>query len=312
MAIIGIHSVEYGVDDLEGSATFFTDMGLQPVAQEGPTRDFRLRDGSSVVLRGADDPVLPGRFEMAPGVRRVTWAVDTPQSLSELEQAVAVDRKVARVGELAIAFVDDAGVPTMLAVAQPVPVHARPELVNAPGRVERWNRNRQWPVGASPSVMQHVVFATPDVRRAAAFYVNRLGFRISDIQDGGGYFLRADGRSEHHNIFWQPGQKLAFRHLAFGVENIDELMVGATNMLRRGWTSELGLGRHRISSTFFYYFACPAGGDAEYSTDTDYLDDDWVPRVWDRAFGHIWWCSRPRAHDPTPKVRLSTPEERAL
>lgn len=312
MAIIGIHSVEYGVEDLQGSASFFGDMGLQAVEQDDTCSRLALRDGSTVVLHRADAAGLPERFEPAPGVRRVTWAVDTAASLDALARSVAADRGVTRDDDRTVSFVDDAGLPTRLTVAQPRPVHARPELVNAPGRVERWNRHRHWPVAARPSVMQHVVFATPDVRRAAAFYVNRLGFRISDIQDGGGYFLRADGRNEHHNIFWQPGQKLCFRHLAFGVENIDELMVGATHMLRRGWTSELGLGRHRISSTFFYYFRCPAGGDAEFSTDTDYLDDDWVPRVWDRAFGHIWWCSRPRAHDPEPRVRHSTPEERVL
>lgn len=312
MAIIGIHCVEYGVDDLQASTAFFADMGLQICAQDEGSCRFELADGSAVVLRRDDDEALPGRFEAVSGVRRITWAVDTPQALDELERAVAADREVTRVNGQAIAFVDDAGVPTMLTVSQPRPVHAQPDLINAPGRVERWNRHRHWPLAARPSVMQHIVFATPDVRRAAAFYVNRLGFRISDIQDGGGYFLRANGRHEHHNIFWQPGQRLGFRHLAFGVESIDELMVGATQMLRKGWTSELGLGRHRISSTFFYYFRCPAGGDAEYSADTDYLDDHWVPRVWNRAFGHIWWCSRPRAEDPAPNVRLSTPEERSL
>lgn len=312
MAIIGIHTVEYGVDDLPASTKFFTDMGLVPRELLEQCSEFALPDGSSVCLRKAGDASLPARFEAAPGVRRLTWAVDTRESLGALERAVGADRDVTRLSDDAITFTDDAGVPTVLRVTRLLPVSARPELTNAPGRIERWNRHRHWYTTAHPSVMQHIVFATDDVRKAAAFYVNRLGFRISDIQDGGGYFLRADGRNEHHNIFWQPGQRLAFRHLAFGVESIDEIMIGATRMQRQGWTSELGLGRHRISSTYFYYFRNPAGGDAEYSSDTDYLDDDWKPRVWGRLFGHLYWASRPRAEDPVPQVRLARPEELML
>jgi hypothetical protein len=37
---------------------------------------------------------------------------------------------------------------------------------------------------------------------------------------------------------------------------------------------------HRIDSALFYYLPCPAGGEAEYGADSDYLDDNWVPRDW--------------------------------
>jgi hypothetical protein len=50
-------------------------------------------------------------------------------------------------------------------------------------------------------------------------------------------------------------------------------------MVRHGWTaSEIGLGRHRIDSALFYYFPCPAGGEAEYGADADCIDESWVPR----------------------------------
>jgi catechol 2,3-dioxygenase-like lactoylglutathione lyase family enzyme len=312
MAIIGIHSVAYGVHDLDASVRFYSDFGLVPVRSDTAGADFALPDGSTVLLRHAHDPALPAAFEPGPGVRQVTWAVDSTASLRLLADSLAADREVMPLPDDAVAFVDDAGLPTVLRVAQPRAVLSPPDPTNAPGRIERWNSHRRWHDAARPKVMQHVVFAHPDVRRAAAFYVNRLGFRISDIQDGGGFFLRADGRNEHHNIFWQPGKALNFRHLAFGVESIDEIMAGAARMQRLGWHSALGLGRHRISSTYFFYFDNPAGGDAEYSTDTDYLTDEWVPRVWGRKFGHIWWTARPRDEEPAQEVRLSRPEERAL
>jgi hypothetical protein len=37
---------------------------------------------------------------------------------------------------------------------------------------------------------------------------------------------------------------------------------------------------------------CPAGGEAEYHADTDYLDDNWIPRVWDFKFGSLLWAHK--------------------
>jgi len=33
-----------------------------------------------------------------------------------------------------------------------------------------------------------------------------------------------------------------------------------------------------VSSAFFWYVQCPAGGLAEYSTDADFLTGSWKPR----------------------------------
>jgi catechol 2,3-dioxygenase-like lactoylglutathione lyase family enzyme len=153
--------------------------------------------------------------------------------------------------------------------------------------------------------MQHIVFSAPDPRAAARFYVQRLGFRISDIQEEGGVFLRAPGNVQHHNLYWQRGEEQAFRHVSYGVSNVDEVMAGAAFMSRQGVQSRQGLGRHRISSTFFYYLPNPCGGEAEYSTDSDCLNDQWQPRVWGRAFGHIWWLAQGRAQEPAERMRLA-------
>jgi hypothetical protein len=110
---------------------------------------------------------------------------------------------------------------------------------------------------------------------------------LSDIQEGFGIYLRADGSNHHHDFLLLnanaplPGcdGKTRFDHANFGVEDIDELMIGANHMVRRGWeASRIGLGRHRIDSALFYYLPCPAGGEAEYGADADYIDDSWVPR----------------------------------
>jgi hypothetical protein len=53
-----------------------------------------------------------------------------------------------------------------------------------------------------------------------------------------------------------------------------------------------GISRHRISSAIYYYCDIPGkGGEAEYHADTDYLDDNWVPRAWDFRFGSLLWAN---------------------
>jgi len=83
------------------------------------------------------------------------------------------------------------------------------------------------------------------------------------------------------------------QHAAFGVEDIDEVMIGVGRMGERGWFKDLrktgGLGRHRISSAIYCYVPNPNGGEAEYTCDTDYLDDNWIPRVWQWQFGAAMW-----------------------
>jgi catechol 2,3-dioxygenase-like lactoylglutathione lyase family enzyme len=179
-----------------------------------------------------------------------------------------------------------------------------PDRVNSPGRIERLNQHRQWRMRARPKTINHVVFFSADYVRSFEFFRDRLGFRYSDHSRGVGVFARADGTHEHHSIFWvncklpvAPGNKPGYMHMAFGVDDIDELMLGANIMERKGWkntshNSSGGLSRHRISSALYYYVDCPAGGEAEYHADTDYLDDNWVPRSWDFKFGSLLWAHK--------------------
>ncbi len=62
-----------------------------------------------------------------------------------------------------------------------------------------------------------------------------------------------------------------FVHISFGVENLDELLAGANHMQRQEWASKLGLGRHRISSTIYFYIESRAGGEAESHSEENIL-----------------------------------------
>jgi catechol 2,3-dioxygenase-like lactoylglutathione lyase family enzyme len=311
MAIVGVHSAIYGVADLARCEKFFSDFGLTVHRQTADELDYRLPEGSHVILKRADDPSLPPAFAAGSGIRRVIWGVDDRNSLDAIEADLRRDRQVARDENGTLLCEDDVGLPIGFRVFKREALTSEEEFINAPGLARRWNKHRRWFSRATPQLIHHVVFGFPDFEKAAAFYRTRLKFRVTDVARNRGIFLRADGRSDHHNIFWMKTEKPAFMHTSFGVENLDELLAGANHMQRQGWNSKLGLGRHRISSTIYFYIENPAGGEAEYSADTDCLNDNWQPRIWEPVFGNQHWVADLPAFlatSPNEDVRLLADE----
>lgn len=288
MAIIGIERLVYGVEDVTESNRFFRDFGLAEV-EDAEGGCFELQNGASVVVRPLGHSALPkqGRI-VGPGVQEVVWGVDSQASLDRLRARLEQVVQLTQDGEF-IRFVTPFGVPMALRLWQPRPVVCAPDPQNAPGSIRRLNRPRRWRLQAVPRLITHVVFAVPDHDSVYNFMIDVLNFRLTDRQNGFGNYLRADGTNNHHNILLLnaeapfPGMdgKLRFHHANFALEDLDEIMISVNHMIRKGWAaSDQGLGRHRVDSALFYYFPCPAGGEAEFGADADYVDDNWIPREW--------------------------------
>jgi catechol 2,3-dioxygenase-like lactoylglutathione lyase family enzyme len=303
MAILGVESVIFGVDDMAKCGQFWENFGLTPLSRSEHEAVFEVTTGSKVVVRRRDDPSLPPAYAHACGVRETIWGVDTQAALNKLIADLGSDREIQHDPDGTVHFLADDGMPLGLRVWAKRPVVCQPDPVNAPGNIQRLNLHRKWRRRAIPKTINHVVFFAHDYVTSLEFFVKRLGFRYTDHSRGAGAFARADGTNEHHSIFFvstalpvapdEPG----FMHIAFGLEDIDELMLGVNQMEQKGWTntspnSSGGLSRHRISSAIYYYFDNPNGGEAEYHVDTDYLDDNWVPRVWDWRFGSLLWATK--------------------
>ncbi len=144
----------------------------------------------------------------------------------------------------------------------------------APG-VERWGTN------VKPRRLGHVVLGTPDNDIAQRFFVEGLGFKISDEIAGRAAFMRCS--SDHHNVMVQNAPVAMLHHTSWQVNDVDDVGRGAATMLakdpnRHGW----GLGRHHIGSNFFYYLRDPEGTFSEYYSDMDCIVDDalWTPQDW--------------------------------
>lgn len=245
MAIVGIESVVFAVDDLDLCTRFWDDFGLVPVAHTKAESVFEAASGSKVICRRQDDPRLPKlrpNWFDGPGIRETVWGVDTAEALESLVTDLSRDRQVQRDPDGTAHFYTDDGMPLALRLFRKRTVTSIPDRVNSPGRIERLNQHRQWRTRARPKTINHVVFFSEDYVASFDFFRDRLGFRYTDHSRGVGVFARANGTNEHHSIFWVncklpvvPGNRPGYMDMAFSVDDIDELMLGANIMERRGW-----------------------------------------------------------------------------
>jgi len=284
MAIIGVESITFGVSDPGTLVRFFDDFGLP----RATGTDFVLPEGSKILVRHKDDESLPPPFLSGEGPREVIWGVDDDQALAAIELELRKDREVVPDDAGTLHCTDPNGIRIGFRVFHRAKLDGETPQENTLAHPRRWNTHRKWYDRARPKAIQHVVFLVSKMDEAIDFYVNRLNFRISDIARQRGVFLRADGRNEHHNLFF-AFREIGFHHIAFSVDSVDELMAGANYMQRKKWKAGTGLGRHRISSVLYYYFSAPTGGEIEYAADTDFLDDNWQPRIWGPRYGNQHW-----------------------
>ena len=281
----GIEKVTYGVTDLDKARAFWTDFGLTPVENADGHMEFGARNGASVVIRAADDPSLPPPVgaDVDATVREAMFGVKSKDDLQALAAALSRDGDVREDADGSIHSVDPVGFGLAFRVRQTKPVQAPVQEINVPGRPTRINKRAEMVPKAKPYEMSHIVYMTDDLENQKNFYVEKLGFKLTDAYPGRGYFLRGSDSHNHHNLFLlDPGiGKRGFHHLAFEVGTIHELFGGGNNMTRNGWDTMIGPGRHPISSCYFWYFKNPCGGAAEYDFDSDVVDDNWVANDWE-------------------------------
>lgn len=311
MSILGVESVVFGVSDLAESARFWSDFGLTAESISADEAIFRLASGSRVFLYPHGDPHLPSPDPfVGDGLKETVWGVDTAVNLERIAASLASEVLVTRDEDGTVRCRCPDGQPIALRVWDKRAVVSQASPVNTPSSYPRFNHHRIWRHKAIPKTINHVVFFSPDYIGSFEFYERHMGFRYTDHSKGTGLFARADGTYEHHSIFWVncdlpiAPDNFKFMHIAFGMDDIDEVMLGANLMEHKGWKNTTmntsgGISRHRISSAIYYYCEIPGdAGEAEYHADTDYLDDNWVPRAWDFKFGSLLW-----AHNAPPIFR---------
>jgi catechol 2,3-dioxygenase-like lactoylglutathione lyase family enzyme len=266
MALTGVDAVVFGVAEMDTARQFLTDWGLRETRTEADRLVFETLDGGEVVVRPADAPDLPPAIEPGSTLREVIWGVDDEADLGRL-------RPVADPNGLQLGF----------RVSRRRPMQVTPTPANAPGTPQRVDRRSPVHVRARPIKLGHVVLFAADFAAMRAFYTERIGFTVSDEYPGHGVFLRCRTPGEHHNLFIlnRPG-KPGVNHVAFTLSDVHEVIGGGIAMAAKGWKTEIGPGRHPISSAYFWYFLNPLGPPLEYYADDDWCTEAWVPQSFER------------------------------
>ena len=163
--------------------------------------------------------------------------------------------------------------------------HPRHALNDAKAGLRRAGTlSRHTPGPAKVLRIGHGVIMSTTPGKMADWYREMLGLLCSDevvMPDGslGLSFNRLDGGQEyvdHHVLLIQGGPQCGLNHVAFEIQDLDDLMLGHEHLRAKGYDSVWGVGRHVYGAQIFDYWMDPWGFMYEHWTDTDRLNADFV------------------------------------
>ena len=286
MNIIGPDALVFGVDDVDGLRHLPDRLRPRARRRRREGRPVRRRwTARAIVIRSRDDPGLPRRWRCrkhaAPDRLRRRGRGDGPIGGRRTRARPA---GAARSPTAASRSTDDHGFRIEVS-------SDRPSRARFAGRARSTPRDRRRSAasirsascrtcrpGPGRSPMSSALYPTSP--RPRPFYVNRLGFKVTDRLGNAGPFLRPAGTQDHHTLFFiqTPPHMKGCEHFAFHMGGPTELMLAGTRFIKAGYQSFWGPGRHKFGSNWFWYFNSPLGCHVEYDADMDLHDDEWTPR----------------------------------
>ncbi|MCO5163785.1 MAG: VOC family protein [Mesorhizobium sp.] len=284
MRIIGPDELIFGVDNISDGRAFLVDYGLDETdsrGDEGGT--FEAADGTAITLRRRDDASLPPPLPTATLLRRTIWGVEDEATIEAIADELSKDRDVVRTSDGMLACKDDTGFEIAFRVTRRRKLDLPAEMINSPGAKPGRGPNivgANEDAPAKPRTLSHIVYFVPDMDVMANFYIQRLQFVVTDKFTNTGPFLRPQANLDHHVLFMiqTPPYMQGIEHLAFHMQGPTELMLAGSRMVKKGYESFWGPGRHKFGSNWFWYFNSPLGTHVEYDADMDLHDGDWIHR----------------------------------
>lgn len=283
MSIRNIDKVVFGADDLTEAYRFLVDWGLNKILAEPGHLLFETLNGAQVEVRQTNDPALPSPMQAGPTLREVVWGVKDADTLDGVMARLEATGPTQTGEDGLFRTVDPNGLSHGFRVSKVRPHTGTAQRSNAPGDHQRIDVRSPVYDRALPAEVGHIVLFAGDLDAMLAFYTDRLGFIVTDSYPGHAAFLRGQVNGVHHNAFILKREgKPGLNHVAFTVNDIHEVFGGGLAMSRKGWETDIGPGRHPISSAYFWYFKSPFGAALEYYADEDVCTEAWEPRAFER------------------------------
>lgn len=315
--IKGLDRIRFGVEHLEDALRFADDWGLTQIeSDQDHSHLFVTIDNSQVEIFQAD-PSNPACTPIGStsGMCEMVWGVEDQASLDAIATELGRDREVSIDADGTVHSQDDLGIRIAFRIAQRSYVPFSDTQFNSPSQPKRVNSRAPRYNKAQPYEISHLAIGVDHAGEAVKFYLERLGFLISDRYADRGVFIRCSAEGNHHHLFFMNGKTpgTRFNHLAFKVRDIHEVIFGGQHIDSQGWITFAGPGRHRVSSACFWYFLSPFGGAWEYAADEDIVTQDWESTDF-AAEAHIFteWTFGLEKSDGTLRGPISQSKAQAL
>lgn len=150
------------------------------------------------------------------------------------------------------------------------------------GPVARQGENAADP-GRRPIKFQHTTLGTDNVAQMVSFFVDTVGFRISDqLEDGRFAWLRSD-RDHHTLAVVENGVPGDLDHYSYDLAEWEDFKSWCDRLTEIGVDVVWGPGRHGPGNNLFVFFDDPAGNHIELSAEMEKFHDDratYVTRQW--------------------------------
>ena len=154
-------------------------------------------------------------------------------------------------------------------------------------------RDKEKPIGIMPLKLGHVASACLDIKPVMQFYMDVLGFRLSDIRGDFFCFLRCN--PDHHTVNFVNGKQPGLAHIAFEVKDWPEIHRACDYLAKNKILLVWGPGRHIIGHNIAAYHRNADGVRVELYTEMDQMKDETLgyfdPRPW-----HQELPLRPKQH----------------
>ena len=286
MNIIGPDALVFGVDDVAGLREISHRLWPRSRRCRATGGRFEALDGTAIVVRRRGRPDLPPPLETGTMLRQTVYGVarrGRPRRHRRRTRARPpgpAPRRRRRRGAWTISASRCVS-RSRRGVSSTLPG----ERVNAPGAPAQRPRQSDLASGRtcrrSRARSRTSSVSCPTSPSAEAFYVERLGFKVTDRFGMPGPFLRPAGTQDHHTLFFIQTPRLheGLRALRLPFGRPDRVAAGGNALRRRRAISRFwGPGRHKFGSNWFWYFNSPLGCHVEYDADMDLHDDEWTPR----------------------------------